>query len=38
MSMVEAPTPGQRGCGPQLPPTAAGTLRPPHRYIILPKQ
>ncbi len=38
MSMVEAPTAGQRGCGPQLPPTAAVTLRPPQRYIILRKQ
>jgi hypothetical protein len=32
MSMVEAPTAGQRDCGPQLPPAAAVTLRPPHRY------
>jgi hypothetical protein len=32
MSMVEAPTAGQRDYAPQLPRAAAVTLRPPHRY------
>src|ERR1700720_4787944 len=35
MSMVEAPTAGQRDCGRQLPRAAAVTLRPPDRYNTL---
>jgi hypothetical protein len=35
MSMVKAPTAGQRDCGRQLPRAAAVTLRPPDRYNTL---